>query len=193
MPALEHIIINNVDIDSNQSEEYGRLVPEILKTRPLLKTFLHFSSINLRTLFPQPGKDTDNKWACTGLEKLAIRVTWMNQGESEEHTRQEVCRPMYRHLGEMKSLKSLTIWRKTIDKSPEGGISQLAGAVKLERLAIKDVQWWVVDREEMLSLVRAMGPKVNLLHRTPLQPGDSELVRECLQEAGRLDIALRED
>lgn len=53
------------------------------------------------TLFPQPGKDTDNKWACTGLEKLAIRVTWMNQGESEEHTRQEVCRPMYRQLGEM--------------------------------------------------------------------------------------------
>ncbi|KAK5828975.1 hypothetical protein F5H01DRAFT_329263 [Linnemannia elongata] len=101
VPALEHIIINNVDIDSNQNEEYGRLVPEILKTRPLLKTFLHFSSINLRTLFPQPGKDTDNKWACTGLEKLAIRVTWMNQGESEEHTRQEVCRPMYRQLGEM--------------------------------------------------------------------------------------------
>lgn len=51
---------------------------------------------------------------------------------------------------------------------------------------------WVANREEMLSLVREMGPKVNFLHLTPPQPGDSKLVKECLQEAGPLDIALRE-
>ncbi|KAG9072885.1 hypothetical protein KI688_000666 [Linnemannia hyalina] len=195
VPTLEHITIKNAHVDNSQEEEeFERLVPEILKTRPLLKTFtLPSCSINPRTFFPQPGKETDDKWACTGLEKLAFRLPWTIQGESKEQIRQEVWRPMYRQLGKMKSLTSLTIWGKLIDMSPEAGISQLAGAVELERLAIKDAHSWVTDREGMMSLVRVLGPKMNLLHLTRFRPGDLELLRECLQDAGRSDIVLREN
>ncbi|KAF9545732.1 hypothetical protein EC957_010595 [Mortierella hygrophila] len=192
VPTLEHINIKNIYVGS-QEEEFERLVPEILKTRPLLKSFILPSyPINPRTFFPQPGKETDDKWACTELEKLAFRLPWTIQSESEEQTRQEVWRPMYRQLGKMKSLKSLTIWGKLIDRSPEAGISQLAGAVGLERLAVKDAHSWVTDREGVMSLIRVLGPKVNLLHFTRLRPSDLELLRECLQEAGRSDIELRE-
>ncbi|KAK3819362.1 MAG: hypothetical protein JOS17DRAFT_756279 [Linnemannia elongata] len=194
MPALEHIIIKNVVIHQYQENEFNRLVLEFLKTRPLLKSFaLHSYPINPRILFPQPSNEIDDTWACTGLEKLAIRLPWVIQVKFEEQVRQEVWRPMYRQLGKMKSLKSLTIWGKDIDMSPEAEISHLAGAVGLERLAIKDLHVWATGREGMMSLVRVLGPKVKLLHLTRLRPGESELLKGCLQELGRSDIVVIEN
>ncbi|KAG0217922.1 hypothetical protein BGX33_009083 [Mortierella sp. NVP41] len=192
LPGVEHLTIRNVV--SGEPAIYRQYFSTFLRTWPLLKTFVvNNFAIDPRIMFAQqPGRETeDGWWACTGLETLSIRLPWARPSDDIERERKEVWRPMYRQLGQLTKLRSLTIHCTNLDKSVEAGFGQLAEATSLERLTVVDPSVRAWSRVDAENLVRGLGPKLKLLRLPRLQPVDYELLNGYLKEGGRSDVFLK--
>ncbi|KAF9538578.1 hypothetical protein EC957_006446 [Mortierella hygrophila] len=103
----------------------------------------------------------------------------------EEQT--SVWNPIYRQIGQLPKLQSLTIIYFTIEKGKDSGIQQLVGATSVKRLVLRGCEATKWTREEIQDLVRAL-PKLENLHLKPLEKGLFSQIKSWLCEAGRSDI-----
>ncbi|KAF9144770.1 hypothetical protein BGX30_011534 [Mortierella sp. GBA39] len=186
VPLLEHLHIGQISVEVGREDSF-RMLRNILKTRTRLKSFRASGGpIHPIHLFAQPGQEAHDSWGCRDLESLFFSLP----GSIYVKTREEqtsVWNPIYRQIGQLPKLQSLTIIYFTIEKGKDSGIQQLVGATSLKRLVLRGCEATKWTREEIQDLVRAL-PKLENLQLKPLEKGNFLHVKSWLCEAGRSDI-----
>ncbi|KAK3808054.1 MAG: hypothetical protein JOS17DRAFT_766353 [Linnemannia elongata] len=184
VPLLEHLHIGQISLEVGREDSF-RMLHNILKTRTHLKSFHSVGgAIHLTHLFAQPGQETHDNWGCRELESLLFS----QPGPKTTKEQALVWNHIYRQIGQLSKLQSLTIYCLTVEKGEDSGIQQLAGATSLRRLVLRGCQATKWMRYEILDLVRAL-PKLENLQLKPLKKGDFPQIKLWLCEAGRSDIA----
>ncbi|CAO3573010.1 unnamed protein product [Mortierella alpina] len=127
LPALEHLEISDVVLKVNvaMSDHLHKLLVNILQTRPLLKAFV-FPGHEVKPwqLFAQSGLESHREWRCMALETLDLHFTWRLYIRPLEE-RCEQWRSVFRQLGKLPKLKSLSILCDGLEKSIDAGILEL--------------------------------------------------------------------
>ncbi|KAK5828934.1 hypothetical protein F5H01DRAFT_329199 [Linnemannia elongata] len=188
VPLLEHLHIYQISPEVGRDDTF-RMLRNILKTRTRLKSFrTSGEAIGPTHLFAQPSQEVRDSWGCRDLESLFLTLPGCMYAKTREEQRL-AWNPIYRQIGQLSKLQSLTIICFTVEKGKESGIQQLAGATNLRRLTLHDydneaTEW---TREEILDLVRAL-PKLENLQLKPLEKGNFLQIKSWLCEAGRSNI-----
>ncbi|KAF9152233.1 hypothetical protein BG015_005572 [Linnemannia schmuckeri] len=190
VPLLEHLHIGQITVGVGREDSF-RMLRNILKTRVNLKSFrMTGGPIDPTQLFAQPGQETHDSWGCKDLRSLSFSLP----GSMYVRTQEEQTlfwSPIYRQIGQLPKLQSLTIICFTVQKDKSCGIHQLAGATSLRWLVLRGCEAAEWMREEILDLVSAL-PKLENLQLKPLRKGNFPQIKSWLCEAGRSDIIFGE-
>ncbi|KAF9568343.1 hypothetical protein EC968_002954 [Mortierella alpina] len=184
LPMLEHLEMSDVQLKIRvaKSDELHKCLTNILRTRPLLKTFI-FRGHEIKPwhLFAQPGLESRNEWRCMALETLDLHFTWrLYTRPLEERSAQ--WRSVFRQIGKLPKLKSLSIVCDGLEKSIDAGILELGGAKSLARLHLCDRQEPTWTKEEVMTLMQVT-PSLVFLSLSPTSNYDQ--IVNWIKETGR--------
>ncbi|KAF9964869.1 hypothetical protein BGZ70_005805 [Mortierella alpina] len=184
LPALEHLEMSDVLLKLNValSDHLHKLLVNILRTRPLLKAFV-FPGHEVKPwqLFAQPGLESHREWRCMALETLDLHFTWRLYTRPLEE-RCEQWRSVFRQIGKLPKLKSLSILCDGLVKSIDAGILELGGARSLSRLELYDRQRSLWTKEEVVTLLQVAPGLVSLSLPHTSNP---KQIADWIKEAGR--------
>ncbi|KAF9958758.1 hypothetical protein BGZ72_010975 [Mortierella alpina] len=184
LPVLEHLEMSDVLMNLNvaKSDDLHKLLVNILQTRPLLKTFdFHGHEVKPWQLFAQPGFESHREWRCMSLETLDLHFTWRLYTRPLEE-RCEQWRSVFRQIGKLHKLKSLSILCDGLEKSIDAGILELGGARSLSRLELYDRQAPLWTKDEIMTLIQVVPSLVSLT----LTPTSNPMqIASWVRETGR--------
>lgn len=190
VPLLDHLYIGQISPEVGREDSF-RMLRNILETRTHLKSFrIRGGPIHPTHLFAQPGREAHDSWGCKELESLNFSLPRSMYVKTREE-QALVWNPIYRQIGQLSKLQSLTIICFTVEKGKDSGIQQLAGATSLRRLVLRGCEPTEWTREEILDLVRAL-PKLENLQLKHLEKGNYPQIKSWLSEVGRSDITFGE-
>ncbi|KAF8943811.1 hypothetical protein BGZ47_005031 [Haplosporangium gracile] len=153
MPLLEHLHIGQITASVGREDSF-RILHNIFKTRVNFKSFRTTEAIDPTQLFAQPGQETHNSGSMYVRTQEEQMLFW---------------NPIYRQIGQLPKLQSLTIVCFTVQKHKNSGVHQLAGTTSLKRLVLcgcEATEW----TREILDLLSAL-PKLESLQLKPLKKG----------------------
>ncbi|KAG0206527.1 hypothetical protein BGX28_002057 [Mortierella sp. GBA30] len=184
LPLLEHIEFSDVrmKLDVCMSCKLHQSLANILRTRPLLKTFIFRGhGLNPSRLFPGPGMEAQQEWQSKKLETLSVQFTRKLYALPLEE-RCEQWRSVYRQVGKLPELKYLSIKCDGLEKSVASGLLELDGARSLQHLTLSDRQVVSWSKDEILMLLMILPSLCNLFLAPVGNPDD---IARWIKESGR--------
>ncbi|KAF9181996.1 hypothetical protein BGZ51_005023 [Haplosporangium sp. Z 767] len=187
-PLLEHLELESAGFPTIlTSNIVSQSLARILYTRPRLKSFVmhQFQADPMMIFAQQPGMALSQLgWVCRDLETLSLELKWgLNQArEAGQRLNMWSWEPIYRQIGQLPKLRSLSIQCNFFDKSIEGGIQQLSGAKELRALSISCQCACIWTKEEVAMLVQVV-PKLEYMYFQRFQVGHALQVRKWLRES----------
>ncbi|KAF9938378.1 hypothetical protein BGZ67_000219 [Mortierella alpina] len=184
LPILEHLELSDVQLDLGvtKSDNLHQLLVKILRTRPLLKTFVFRGhEVKPWQLFAQSSLECHKEWQCMALETLDLHFTWRLYTRPREE-RCELWRSVFRQIGKLPKLKSLTILCDGLEKSIDAGILELGGARSLECLDLCDRQAPLRTKDEVVTLMQVVPGLVSLSLAPTSNP---KQIASWIKETGR--------
>ncbi|KAG0254238.1 hypothetical protein BG011_005885 [Mortierella polycephala] len=188
-PLLEHLELKSINFPAVMSSDIvNRSLVRILYTRPRLKSFVvrQFQADPM-IIFAQQPRMTSSQlgWVCKDLETLSCELKWEigQVKEAGQKLDMWLWEPIYRQIGQLSKLRSLSIQCNFFDKSMEAGIQQLSGAKELRALSLSFHSIYFWSKNDIVMLVQAV-PKLEYMYFQRFPVGHALQVRKWLRECG---------
>ncbi|KAF9092814.1 hypothetical protein BGX29_010274 [Mortierella sp. GBA35] len=190
LPAIKVLVLEVFAADVQLWLEHQRSVKEILKTCASLTKFeIKGIFIDPLMVFAQAGGDDGDSWRCAQLRELWLEVSMPILSNSTHNGRPNaiVWKSIYRQLGVLTCLESLTLRSPRIDRTANAGLSQLQGIPRLQKHVLMNMNGTPWTRQQIHDLL-LMAPHLSSLRLNPLSMDDKDQVKSFLRQEGRADL-----
>ncbi|KAF9079393.1 hypothetical protein BGX23_004199 [Mortierella sp. AD031] len=176
LPQLVDLEIHAKNLHRNAFRQFDTCLFRILSTRDLL------TSIVIKDYEVQSTTTFEQSWTCSGIETLELNLA---QGNSGREQRMGIWDRVFRKLGRLVSLKSLTLRSADLQQGITSSVHFLQEIQMLEELTLSDHNKGMWTQEQ---LTRILDATPNLAHLAigPLHQSQTmEILRDWIENAER--------